>query len=151
LAFGREYQIFIRNKEEKTIKISFTSYFGRKKEELNKQYIEILNALWTYFFSNMVKDYLSRHSNNEEFSIGDVLFTKDNIVLSVSGIMKQKTIAIPWEKVRTKNYYSYFSIYSSEDPVKLNRGYSYSEDWNTNILYSVLRTILREKKIEIYR
>jgi hypothetical protein len=32
LTYGREYQIFVRNSENKIIKISFKSYLGRKKK-----------------------------------------------------------------------------------------------------------------------
>ncbi len=43
--YGREYQIFVRNKENKVIKISFKSYFGRKKNILHKLYSDILTEL----------------------------------------------------------------------------------------------------------
>ncbi len=57
---------------------------------------------------------------------------------------------IPWEKVRTQNYYTYFAIYSEDDARHTNTVHSYKEDWNTNVLYSVLRTILKAKNIETY-
>jgi hypothetical protein len=150
LTYGREYQIFIRNKEKKVIKISFKSYFGRKKDIFHKLNFEILRGLWDFYFSDIVNDFIVKHNSNYEFSIGDVLFRKDNIEINVSGILNQKRIVIPWEKIRTHSYYSYFSIYSAENPADINRGYSYKEDWNTNVLYSVLRTLLRDKGIETY-
>lgn len=148
--YGREYQIFVRNKENKVIKISFKSYLGRKKNILHKLYSEILTELWNYYFEDIIDNFIDKHLNNEEFSIGDVLFTKDNIELNVSGIFNQKKVVIPWEKIRTKAYYSYFSIYSIDNPNEINRGYSYKEDWNTNVLHSVIRTLLKQKKIETY-
>lgn len=150
LTYGREYQIFVRNKENKIIKISFKSYFGRRKNLLHKLYSEILNELWNYYFIDIIDQFINKHLNDEEFSIGDVLFTKDTIELNVSGIFNQKKVAIPWDKIRTKAYYSYFSIYSVDNPSDINRGYSYKEDWNTNVLHSVLRTLLKQKKIETY-
>lgn len=149
--YGREYQIYVRNKENKTIKITFKSYFGRKRKILHTLYNEILDALWEFYFSEMINNFIEKHENGEEFSIGDVQFNKDNISLNVSGIFKQNRMSIPWEKVRTRNYHRYFSIYSEENPSEVNRGYNYLEDWNTAVLYSVLRTILRDKKIEIYQ
>lgn len=148
--YGREYQIFVRNKENKVIKISFKSYFGRKKNILHKLYSDILTELWNYYFEDIINNFIDKHNKSEEFSIGDVLFTKDNIELNISGIFNQKKIVIPWDKIRTSAYYSYFSIYSIDNPSEINRGYSYKEDWNTNVLYSVIRTLLKQKKIETY-
>jgi len=148
--YGREYQIFVRNKENKVIKISFKSYFGRKKNILHKLYSDILTELWNYYFENIIDNFIDKHLNDEEFSIGDVLFKKDCVELNVSGVFNQKKITIPWDKIRTRAYNSYFSIYSIDNPSDINRGYSYKEDWNTNVLHSVIRTLLKHKKTETY-
>ena len=148
--YGREYQIFVRNKENKVIKISFKSYFGRKKNILHKLYSDILTELWDYYFEDIINNFIDKHNNSQEFSIGDVLFTKDNVELNISGIFNQKKVVIPWDKIRTRAYNSYFSIYSIDNPSDINRGYSYKEDWNTNVLYSVIRTLLKQKNIETY-
>ena len=151
LTYGREYQIFIRNIENQVIKLSFKSYFGRKKQVLHNLYADILDDLWERYFSNIVDELLNKYENNEEFSIADVHFKKDGIELNISGIFNQKRVEIVWENIRTKAYHTYFSIYSTENPAELNRGYNYKEDWNTNVLYSVLRTILKRKGIEKYK
>ena len=148
LTYGREYQIYIRNFENQVIKLSFKSYFGRKKQELHNLYVDILDELWERYFSYNVDELLSKYDNNEEFTIADVYFKKKGIELNISGIFNQKRVEIVWENIRTKNYHTYFSIYSTENPADLNRGYNYKEDWNTNVLYSVLRTILKRKGIE---
>ena len=150
LTYGREYQIFIRNKENKIIKISFKSYLGRNKNKLHQLYSEIVDELWNYFIADIVNDFLVKHQNGEEFTIGDVTFYGDRIRLNVSGIFNQNKVEISWNKIRTRNYYSYFSIYSVDNPADVNRGYSYFEDWNTSVLYSVIRTILRDEGIESY-
>ena len=69
---------------------------------------------------------------------------------SVSAIFKHKRVEISWENIRTKSYHTYFAIYSVENPSEINRGYNYKEDWNTNVLHSVLRTLLKRKGIENY-
>lgn len=148
--YGREYQIFVRNKENKVIKISFKSYFGRKKNILHKLYDEILTELWNFYFEDIIDKLIEKHLNDEEFSIGKVEFKKDTIELNVSGIFNEKKVSIPWDKIRTKAYRSYFSIYSIDNPSEINSGYSYKEDWNTNVLYSVIRTLLKQKNIETY-
>ena len=79
-----------------------------------------------------------------------MVFTKDYISLKVDNLFKQKEIKILWNDIRTKNYQTYFSIYSITNPKDLNKAFSYLDDWNTGIIYSVLRTILRDKNIESY-
>ncbi|NUY79647.1 hypothetical protein HUK80_01970 [Flavobacterium sp. MAH-1] len=150
LTYGREYQIFVRDSDNNSIKITFKSYFGRKRNQLHKLYINILDRLWDCYFSRMVDRYREQFADGMEFSINDVLFNKDFIEISVSGIVSQSRKRIYWDNVRTSSYWTYFAIYSVENPSEINRGYSYKEDWNTNVLYSTLRTILREKGIEKY-
>lgn len=147
---GREYQILIRNHENKIIKISFKSYYGYKKTELHKLYAHILKEIWSNFFSEIADNFLEKFNRNETFTIGDVIFTKDDLTINISGIFTTDKSRIVWNKVRTKDYSTYFAIYSIENPKDINRGYSYLNDWNTEILYCVVRTILRDKKIEIY-
>ncbi|MGC4039782.1 MAG: hypothetical protein QM710_03030 [Flavobacterium sp.] len=149
IVYGRKYEIFIRNNENKVIRIVFKSYFGRKKQELHMLYNEILDRLWEGYFTEIIEDYIKRHKSGEIFSVGSVLFNGEGVTIS-TGIFDKTKVLIHWENVRTRNYATYFSIYSSENPSKINRGYSYLDDWNTAVLYSVLRTMLREKGIEKY-
>jgi hypothetical protein len=150
LTYGREYQLYIRNKKNETIKVSFKSYLGRKKKILHHQFNEILDALWDFYFADLINSFLMKHENGESFSIGGVDFTETAVTINVSGLFSLKKTVIRWENVRTRNYQSYFCIYSNENPTDINRGYDYFEDWNTSVLYSVLRTILRDKGIEKY-
>jgi hypothetical protein len=146
---GREYQIFIRNNENNILKISFKSIYGLNKKEYQNKYAEIVNSIWNYFFSEISESYLTKFQNNEKFSIGNVMFTKNKLTIYVNGIIKEEPKTIPWEEVRTRDYQTYFAIYSIENPTNINRGYNYLNDWNTGVLYSVVRTILNTKKIEI--
>ena len=150
VTYGRDYQIFIRNKKGKILKINFKSFFGQNKKEYYQKYIEILDVLWDNFFAKIAEDFLKKFRNNESFKIGNVDFDETGITIAVSGIAKTTKTKIAWENVRTKNYYTYFAIYSSEMPSEINRGYNYHDDWNTGVLYSVLRTILKSKNIETY-
>lgn len=150
LTYGRDYQIFIKNKKGEFIKINFKSFFGQNKKEYYQKYIEILDVLWNNFFAEIAQDFLKKFRNNESFEIGNVEFDETGITIAVSGIAKTTKTKIAWENVRTKNYYTYFAVYSSEKPSEINRGYNYHDDWNTGVLYSVLRTILKSKNIETY-
>ena len=150
ITYGRDYQIFVRNKKGEILKINFKSYFGKNKKEYHQKYIDILNVLWNNFFDEIAQGFLKKFKNNESFKIGNVEFDEVGITIAISGIAKTKKTKISWENVRTKNYYTYFAIYSSQNPSEINRGYNYHDDWNTGVLYSVLRTILKSKNIETY-
>jgi hypothetical protein len=90
----------------------------------------------------------SKDLKNDSF----ITFQKDEIAEYHFGVnwMQYKFVfeSIPWEKVRFKSYLTYFAIYSKDDAININCGHSYLKDWNTNILHSVIKTILLRKKIE---
>ena len=130
VTFGREYLIFIRNTEKKVIKINFKTYFGNKKTEYQNLNRDIVVKLEELYFGKIVDDYLEKYEKRENFQIGEVFFTKDNIKIAVSGILKETERIISWENIRIKEYYSYIALYSAEDPENINRGFSYLEDWN---------------------
>lgn len=145
---GREYQIFIRNPDNKVLKINFKSFYGIKKNAHHKLYAEIISALWRFYFSDITSNFIEKFQKEEEFSIGKVHFTKDNLTINVSGILKEEKRTISWDRVKTRDYQTYFAIYSLDDPTNINRGYSYLDDWNTGLLYSVVRTILHYKNVK---
>ena len=148
VTFGREYFIFIRNNEEKIIKVNFKTYFGRKKTEYQNLYREIIVNLEKLYFANIVEEYLKKYQRKESFQIGDVYFSKDNIKINVSQILTNNEKIINWKDLRIKEYQTYLTIYSSEDPKNINRGFSYLDDWNTLVLCSFLKNIIQYNKIE---
>ncbi|MES2546045.1 MAG: hypothetical protein V4548_14265 [Bacteroidota bacterium] len=149
--FGREYIITIKNAQNQIIKINFKTYFGRKKKEYNKLYSEIITGLWECYFEQLASNFIKKNEAGEEFEIGEVLFTEEGIIIKTNSSIRQKKAFIPWEKIRTRNYATYFAIYAVDDAASTNRGYSYLNDWNTDVLYSVIRTILSKKNIETYK
>jgi len=146
--FGREYVISIRNHDNQIIKINFKTYFGRKKNEYHKLCNEILTSLWELYFSEIATNYIQRHEAGEEIKIGQVTLTKNGLKILSTASLKPKNEYISWDQVRIKNYVTYFAIYSKDDPINVNRGYSYLNDWNTNVLHSVVKTLLKRKGIE---
>lgn len=147
--FGREYQIFIRNHDNKVIKINFSTYFGRKKKVYNEHYSNIIDSLWNLYFKPQVNEYLEEFESGESFNIGEVNINPEGIIIRVSKLIKLEKQLILWENARIQDYYNYFSIYSAEDPREIHRGYLYKEDWNTSVLHSVIKTILSNKKQQI--
>ena len=146
VTFGREYLIFIRNTEKKVIKINFKTYFGNKKTEYQNLYRDIVVKLEELYFGKIVDDYSEKYEKRENFQIGEVFFTKDNIKIAVSGILKETERIISWENIRIKEYYSYIALYSAEDPENINRGFSYLEDWNSLVLCSFMKSVLNYKR-----
>ena len=141
LIFGREYQIFIRNKQGEEIKIHFKSYFGSNKKKYREQYIAILNGLQLFYFDEITNQLLDRFHNGEEIQIGNVAINKEKVIIKQKGLISPKVIEIAWKDLKTKNYTTNFSIYSALNPPESNIAYRYFEDWNTALLYSVIRTI----------
>lgn len=144
--FGREYVVYIKDVNGRVHKINSRSFFGRNINKQHYQFAEILDAIWEYYFEDIIRKHLTQFEEGETFSI-------ENLTLSTDGItIKQllKSSFISWDKVRTSSYQSYFSIYSVDNPSGLNVASYYLEDWNTSVLFSVVRAILQSKKIERY-
>ena len=60
-------------------------------------------------------------------------------------ILDKKAQNIPWNDLRTKKNSRYYTIFSKENPDNYKAFY-YLDDWNTAVLYSVSRYILKAKK-----
>jgi hypothetical protein len=106
---------------------------------------EILSELWTNYFQHIADRLIERHEADEEFEIGNVLFAPDGIIIKTNSSMRQKKALIPWEKIKTRNYSTYFAIYAEDDAINTNRGYSYLNDWNTSVLRTVIQQLLERK------
>lgn len=145
---GRKYQLFIKNGDGDTIKISFGSYYGINKIPLFNQYIEILNQLWRSYFDGLVDQYLELFKQKVPFTLANVKFDEFGIKIKSVNFIKEEEKSLPWTDVGTRDYQTYFAIFSKQAPSIINKGYSYLDDWNTRVLYSVVQTILmrREKQ-----
>jgi hypothetical protein len=140
---GRKYQLLIRNSDGEMIKISFGSYYGINKIALYNQYAEILNQVWVTYFDALVDHYLALFDQKAPFTLADVLFEESGVKIKATSFIKEEEKFLPWPDVGTKNYRTYFAIFSKQNPSNINKGYSYLDDWNTGVLYSVMETILK--------
>ena len=143
--FGREYIITIKSTDGRIIKINFNTYFGRKKKEYHALCNEILSELWTRYFQHIATHFIEKHEAGQEFEIGNVLVAPDGIIIKTNIAIREKKAFIPWEKIKTKNYSTYFAIYAEDDTINTNRGYSYLNDWNTSLLRVVVLQLLEKK------
>ncbi len=139
ITFGREYRIFVRTRQGEVLKIHFNSYFGRHKKTYSELYGQIVNAIWKHHFIRIMQEFLSEFEKGETFRIGDVVLHPDGLLLK-----KNDQQLLPWNDVQTKNYATYFSIYSKKNPADINYGFSYHLDWNTEVLKRVVEHIIKK-------
>jgi hypothetical protein len=137
---GRIYCIDVRNKADEIIKIRFKSIYGIRKKELAEKYSKIINALYDNFIDNITRDYLKQFTDEKEFYIAGIRFNQTGIAFD------EKSDIILWKDVGTKPYQSYYSIYSISNPNKYKLT-EYLTEWNTWVLYSVSRQILKDKEL----
>lgn len=133
MTIGREYQIFIRDKSNKELKIFFKLFYGRKLQEKHKLYVDIVDELWNNFIDDLVKNYLEMFNRNEKFSISGIHIVKDKITFDKKEILL--------DDVRIKKYHHHFIIYSQEDHYK-NKMLYYLKDKDSVILLNLLNQII---------
>ena len=145
---GREFLIFIHNSSNQTLKINFKSFYNFKKQEYYNLFNTILNTMWKCYFGNVVDEFVSEFYKGQDIVIGRAIISSEAIIINEPGVIKNDKKVIPWDDLETKDYHTYFAVYSSKDASKTNATFSYLNDWNTGVLYSVVRTILHKKKTQ---
>jgi hypothetical protein len=135
---GRIYCIDVKDREQNLIKIRLKSIYGIRKKEIGEKYLQIVKYLYDQYFNSIALEYLEKHDKAEEFEILGVVFIAEGIVL------KDNIGLVNWENLETRSYHTYYAIYSKLDPIKYN-AFEYLNDWNTGVLYSVSRGILKNK------
>jgi hypothetical protein len=137
-SIGRIYSIDVLSNKNRIIKIRLKTLYGRRKKELFEKYSAIINLLHQNFIDDIVSSYLQQFREEKEFSIAGIRFTHSGIFLTESSEI------ILWDDVSTKNYSRFYSIHSKSDPGRYKLS-EWLETWNTSILYSVSRQILKDK------
>ena len=135
---GLQFSIIFKDKKNKEFKIQFSSYFGLHKEN-NQKYADIVDDVWRLYHSNIVDSFLDMFYDSGEVEIQGIKLKNEGIEL------REEKKLIPWDKVATKDYYRYFAIYHQDDSTIHSR-ISYNE-YGTETLWSVIRTILKEKQM----
>jgi hypothetical protein len=135
---GRIYCVDIRSKNSDIIKIRLKSIYGINKKKLGEKYASILNALYDNYFDKLSMSYLNLFNNHRSFEILNVRFDQNGITLI------DKKAAISWDDVGTRSYSTYYSIFAKANP-DVYQIFEFLSEWNTGILYSVSRQILKDK------
>jgi len=137
---GRIFQIEVKSVTGKIIKIRFQSVYQVRRKKLEEKYIQILNALFENYFNDIVGGFVRSFNNKIDFDILGVTFTQEGVILN------KNTATILWMNLGTQNYWTYYALFSKSDPHH-NRAFYYLTDWNTIVLRTVSRHILKEKEI----
>ncbi len=135
---GRIYCIDIKSTQGEIIKIRFRSFYRIRVAILDDMYRKIIQAVHNNFLHDVSNAYFNKFTQKEEFEILGIRFMQDGLVLD------KKWEMMPWLDVSTKNYNTYYAVFSMTEPGK-NKIFKYITDWNTGVLYSVSRGILKSK------
>lgn len=137
---GRMYCIDIKSVSGNILKIRLKSLYGIRRKTLEGKYRLIVKALLENYISQVSESFINLFKNKIDFDLLGITFTQEGI------IPDKKTQVITWDDLGTKNYSRYYTIFSKENPNNYKAFY-YLDDWNTAVLYSVSRYILKAKKI----
>ena len=146
---GREYQIFLQDKNQKTLKISFKTFYGINKKVLERKYFQIIDKVWDYYFIDITNSYLDKYLNEEPFELCNVKIEKEGVTIKSTAGLLSKTVLIPWLDLGSSNYVTYFALYSKKAPANVNCSFKYHEEWNVTILYALIRTIEKNRETNV--
>lgn len=133
-----KFQLFIRNNAGQVLEISFSSFsFGAKRDLNIKTFRSIIKIIWKYYFSDYVKYLFSKIKEGERVEICDVVFEKEKIILISQGIIKPTRHELLLNETTMKVYKTHFVLYSTMHPADINKRFTYVEDWNAVLLYSL--------------
>lgn len=131
---GREYLIFIKNQFGKELKINFKLFYGRKLQQKNKLYIDIINELWINFFDEKITSFYLKINQNIPFVLGNISFEEN--------CLKFEDKKIQFKDLAVKEYRHYFVIYSIKD-YNINKLLYYLEDDNAVLVLALLTKIIQ--------
>ena len=69
---GREYQIFIQDRNDKVLKIAFKTFYGLNNKALSETYSQILNKIWDNFFCPITDEHSGLNISANGFNIIEI-------------------------------------------------------------------------------
>ncbi|AXY78130.1 hypothetical protein D3H65_30865 [Paraflavitalea soli] len=136
---GRIYCVDIKSSSGEVIKIRLKSIYGVNRTRLHEKYAILINALYDTYFDGITGHYLQQFSESVDFQLLGIAFRQDGILLDKNRLIK-------WEDLGTRSYSTYYTVFSKSDP-NIYKAFEYLNDWNTGIIYSVSREILKSKNL----
>ena len=135
-AIGRIYCIDIQANSGKTIKLRLKTIYGIRKKQLSDKYVQVITALNGYFFEEIARSYLNLFDNQMDFELGGLVFSQAGIAFD------SNTAPVHWQDIGTHLHTTYYTIYPKPNP-NAYKAFEYLHHWNTGIIYSVSRSILK--------
>lgn len=133
---GREYQIFIKPKSSRELKISFKLFYRRKLSEKHQLFCDIIDELWNCILDDITESYLNKIEREENFSLCGIQFFSDRIKFNNKELL--------FKDLEVKNYHHYLMIYCKKDEY-LNKMLYYLKDENA-VIISHLLTIIKNNE-----
>ena len=138
ITIGRKYTICLKSTEGKTLTIRFKNFLWLKNFYDNF-FTEIINLLWEYYFKDIVDQHLiSYYEHRKELFIGKLRIHQQGV--DVVGT----SLGFTWEELELKAYTRFFALSNRNKP-EFHIWIDYNE-WHTEILYSLIKAILKEKR-----
>jgi hypothetical protein len=135
---GRIYCIDVRDISGRVIKIRLKSLYRVLRKLLGVKHQEITNALFRYYFHDMIRHYLRQFHDGLTIELLGVR-------LDSQGVLFEKNVGrISWDFLGTKRYWHYYTLYSEESPNNY-RTFVFLNDWNAGVLRGLIELILKEK------
>ena len=125
------------------MKINFRSVYGYNRKLLSKQYGNILDTIWTEHFKELIEEYIRRIQSGETVILCDVALSSTDVTFKTSNFLNKSVETIPWEELGTKDYATYYALFSKNNPADINRGFYYLDDWNVYLLGQVIEKLLQ--------
>jgi hypothetical protein len=136
---GRIYYVDIRNSEGEIIKIRLRSLYRINRISLWNKYKIILESLFDNHINDISLHYISKFNEGLSFNLLGNTISREGI------LFQNDNDIIPWMDLGTKNYATYFSLFSLSNGNHY-KTFQYLTDWNTVVLFSVTRHILATGK-----
>lgn len=80
---GREYQIFIKSKSGKEVKINFKLFYRRKLKEKHQLFCDIIDKLWSLYLDDMTESFLKKIEEKKIFSCVESSFQQTELNLII--------------------------------------------------------------------
>lgn len=138
ITYGREYAIAFKSKANKILTIKFASYFNLHKEYWDF-YTQLVAGAQKHFISNLSRQYLEAFYSGQDVRLGSVGVMQE-------GIKKIGTnLNFLWSDLKFSEHKGYF-VLSRKSAPEFHLWIVYNE-WHTELLYVVIKTILRNKNL----
>jgi hypothetical protein len=135
---GRIFCVDIRSRDGQIIKLRLKSLYRIRRKQLAEKYSTITNAVYKYYFHDVIRQYLTLLDENQSFKILGVSIDAEGVLFD------KKVGRVSWDFLGVKRYWRYFTLFSETNPNEY-KAYEFLEHWNAGILYGLVESVLKQK------